>query len=490
DTPVMHAPERPRFSKSQKASPAKRRQAILRRSFKSRVTVGLLIGVIMGICALPLTRSGPPPYRGIPPSTNYPLTDKTLLKYRDTQNKDAIRDHIWKLYSDLTQGEGSRVPLWETWYNAKEVLAGKRTRNLSPQELQQPMQLLQRSGALEPKLLTIPLLRTTVVYNQELTDYVLRKRLWKAKKIGDLNHQFGSGPGSKPIEQRSIPAVPNTAVALKLIWMLVTSNYGDVGIWDADPDMCPGIPHEPGDDDHRVLVKACVQPDDPNQDAQPCGGPLPQNQVSLSDFHHSQLSPDELKLLLQSDQLKLFDKSIGSSLTVAPAGQVYKVLVGFHLATREIPDWVWATFWWHPHRCKRGSQDFSAGRSQALKTPWRNYVMDATLSMETPHEPVTNDPKRCFNPYLEAPLPGGIASNCMRCHRQAAYPVGCMDVRSGQLSDNNLDYFSNVTKTDYLWTLAIGIHKSGFNDHFVPKCPSDAPVYQCGPRNEANPLTK
>lgn len=61
------------------------------------------------------------------------------------------------------------------------------------------------------------------------------------------------------------------------------------------------------------------------------------------------------------------------------------LLFGLHVITKETADWTWSTFWW---QADPGQGKFAYGRPAptVLRGFWRNYVMDSTLSMQTPPE--------------------------------------------------------------------------------------------------------
>jgi hypothetical protein len=134
----------------------------------------------------------------------------------------------------------------------------------------------------------------------------------------------------------------------------------------------------------------------------------------------------------------------------------YVVLMGMHLTTREIPDWVWATFWWSDHP---NEGEFSRDRPPFFPSPWKNYVMDTTLDMVTPRGP-KGQPKAIYNPWIEVTtmphLVDALASNCMNCHRASAYPriafpePGLLDPAGTALGDK--------TKLDFLWTIGDQFH--------------------------------
>jgi hypothetical protein len=125
-------------------------------------------------------------------------------------------------------------------------------------------------------------------------------------------------------------------------------------------------------------------------------------------------------------------------------------LVNFHFTTKEIPEWIWATLWWHDHP---NNGPFAEGRVAAAAGPWRNYLMDVAYSMDTPRE-YDGTPNACYNPWLEARFPNGMQSNCMTCHQRAVWPtVSFLPVTRGSMPEND-SFFQNKTKLDFLWSVA------------------------------------
>jgi hypothetical protein len=117
------------------------------------------------------------------------------------------------------------------------------------------------------------------------------------------------------------------------------------------------------------------------------------------------------------------------------------ILLGMHVATKETPDWVWATFWWHDHP---GTGRFAAGRPP-LEGPAAHYLMDVAYSGDA----------SCMNPWLEARFVDGVHSNCLTCHQRAA--LGAADylpVTHGTLARHD-PYFAGKLATDFVWTLAL-----------------------------------
>ncbi|MCK9913689.1 hypothetical protein MXD81_31355 [Microbacteriaceae bacterium K1510] len=62
----------------------------------------------------------------------------------------------------------------------------------------------------------------------------------------------------------------------------------------------------------------------------------------------------------------------------------------------------------------------------------------------------------CYNPFLETPLPEGIASNCMSCHARATRqnaPYPATYTPNGWIDLSNPSVFSGRVKTDFVWAI-------------------------------------
>jgi hypothetical protein len=93
------------------------------------------------------------------------------------------------------------------------------------------------------------------------------------------------------------------------------------------------------------------------------------------------------------------------------------VLLGLHLASKEVTNWLWITTWWQP-----------PGDPQ-LSPPWVNYSTDSAISIKNPAVGVrpTLSGKAIFNPYLESRLTfdgkdrtAGVDTDCISCHSGAS----------------------------------------------------------------------
>ena len=167
---------------------------------------------------------------------------------------------------------------------------------------------------------------------------------------------------------------------------------------------------------------------------------------------------------------------------VTNAGQTpeigdYIVLLGMHVTTKEMDDWTFQTFWWMP---SPHTAPFGGDRPATVRPPFDNYQMCTAYSTVSPPGPAGALPV-CFNPYLETDLGptkaytmdgksfppnpmAGTRSNCMNCHRRAAYPA--FDPKAPAAADfghvyndgyrsPNDPYFARLLKTDFMWSIAL-----------------------------------
>lgn len=132
--------------------------------------------------------------------------------------------------------------------------------------------------------------------------------------------------------------------------------------------------------------------------------------------------------------------------------EIYR-LAGMHVVTKEVREWVWATFWWS----ETPQVDFGADREGVVKTidpAFRNYKMctsthfaegdrrpgshytDGTLSslgasLTTVAEEL-GPTTWCANPYLEGTFP---KTNCIGCH-QFSGTSSTFETRRQQVRNN------------------------------------------------------
>ena len=222
---------------------------------------------------------------------------------------------------------------------------------------------------------------------------------------------------------------------------------------------------------------------------------------SVADFHHFKITS------AMADALKtgILKELMGPNVTQIEAGD-YAVLTSMHIATRESDDWTWQTFWWQPLRNnlshkERAQKLASRGLSEAVlahieRTPELAILKHFNLGVGYSNTTPDGKDVICSNPYLEGAfampeaLNGvfgktqtdgvnvflrdaqdnalkpyvkegrGLKTNCMTCHRAAAYPPpednGLVKGKYpdyGELSASDPIFKGRLT-THYLWGLS------------------------------------
>jgi len=144
----------------------------------------------------------------------------------------------------------------------------------------------------------------------------------------------------------------------------------------------------------------------------------------------------------QIDALGKTEEAIQANCT---APTCIAVLTGFHVMTKtkESVQWNWMTFWFRP----TGDPETSSGPA-----PWKFFTGNATRGSRSGPS-VSGKYEICFNPYLEGTkdVPNGQVSNCLDCHRFAAYDnsLKTVEARAGKFTTGNSPAFGQPPlKTD------------------------------------------
>jgi hypothetical protein len=443
----------------------------------------LLVFWLVSSCAAPVAPASVAPaattipnrsnYRGIPTGFDFPADQETLLRFRDTQNVVEMRRHAWYVWAGLTQPAPGGEAIWETWYSIDETFdPTPETVAVESEEIQRdfitPRQFTDPTGA-TPQAIGESLL-SFVLFNDIARAFIITEGLNRTAKLTEINTQMTAD--GTPVEERRIKDFPPDAVALKTSWWAIKGEgltvlpvwdfepqhtLSEVGDWTSYRCMDPGfnIPNPDCSNGHRTWKRVVAV--DPSRQVIPIGettaitvdGELRTgiNVVPLSSIYHFKVeTPDQLQALLEAPT------DTGFALGRDPQIGDYVALVGFHYTTKEIPDWVWSTFWWHD---KPDEGPYSQDRPNAVTGVWRNYLMDTAYSMKTPRE-FDGTPNSVYNPWLEARFPNGVSSNCMTCHQRSVWsdggPVAFWPITTGGLPTNDA-YFEDALQLDFLWSV-------------------------------------
>jgi hypothetical protein len=424
--------------------------SILRISIVLIGTTLLSGGVLLGQQVVP-----PPGYYDIPAGYDFPAEKQTLEQYRSTANVTAQRLHVWNVYAGMTQRTpDDKYAIWETWYSEDETFqTGPTPQAITPRRIvrrfRQPAQFRSPPGAAAPQAAGTALL-SFVLYNFAGYNHIRSSALFSTTVLKKLQ-QTGT-PDPRLPTNRTIPPFPANAVALKTIWWPVAKDkLTPMPVWDPAAN-----PPRPGGNPFTTWARVvAIDPTRPNISAEEsrtvtfAGRQFPNSHVvGLNSFHSVILDAQAASNAMQNGLLGgLAQQILGRGLQ---AGDI-AVFTGTHLTTKEIDDWVWATFWWHD---RPSEGPYASDRPDSVKGVWRNYLMNASYDLNLPRA-TDSGPHVTFNPWLEARFPNGQTSNCMACHQRASYPpIAFLPVTRGDADLKNDPAFAGGRlRADFLWSI-------------------------------------
>lgn len=386
-------------------------------------------------------------YRPMPARFGVPGDEARLLALVANADTRAIREHAWAIWAGLTartpeRYNGKRLPVFETWFSGSELYDPHpyacEAADARPyaRTFEKPLQLHHHGGGLPNEQVT-----GFNRFNKPTTEHVCANQYNLAATLDTLNASFGP---ATPIGDRQIVAFPRGAMALKPVFTPIAgSGITILPYWDGPTASTNLVNPTP---DTWTQCVAVVPPGTPKPASPaPCscnGTPRTCEVVDLDRMYAFRLTAAELA-----------DMSENSSLAGAPLKEGdYAALMAMHVTSKEIDRWTWQTFWWTPYPEASPGGDF---RPASVKREFRNYAMCTAWSMNGPPESETGTPDVCFNPWLETGLEGidGVQSNCMTCHRMAAWPRADAVYRANGYVSPDDPVFANGLKLDFLWSV-------------------------------------
>ncbi len=418
----------------------------------------MLVGsLVLAVGAARAQPAGPPPgYFDIPPGFDFPADKQILEQFRTTGNLSAQRLHVWNVFAGMTQPTpDGKHAIFETWYSADETFqSGPGLQANAPRRVVRrfapPRQFQAQPG--QPGLQAAGTgLFSEVMFNYANYRHVRTQKLYQQSTLQTLK-QSGAADPAIP-NNRTIPAFPAESVSLKTIWWPIKKTGMTVlPVWDPEFNT-PRAGGNPPQTWARVVAV------DPSRQTIPsgesttisfAGTPHPNSAVvSLSAFHYFQLDQQGVDAVMANGRTAAFVEMVFGDRPLQ-AGD-YVAFLGTHLTTKEIDDWVWATFWWHD-RANVGP--FAADRPATVQGVWRNYLMSSSYDLELPRES-NGTAHITFNPWLEAHFPNGLVSNCMNCHNRAGFqPTNFLPIFRGKPNlATDPAYKAGQLRTDFLWSV-------------------------------------
>jgi hypothetical protein len=292
-------------------------------------------------------------------------SESALTDLRDRQEAPGMRQHAWIVFSELTKvsdpADKSSAPIWDTWEDRSELRSASTSGKVDHsknRELDLPLEVLASimTRNKDDRIAVgeaVAFIKNRgvgpeVLYNPSAANHIRTNKLNDPQSLGDRWKMLNDLDA--PVSETSIVQFPESSIVVKAIWLSVGPKNPEVlRVWEP-PDVSQSECEFGCMKDIKVQLAA---PTDP------CNLPVVGSAPVLSTCFYN--VPNT--------------KREGHRL----------ILFGLHVATKEIPDWTWSTFWWQLDPDKK---PFAAGRpsQDVLEGYWRNYVMDTTLSMVTPEE--------------------------------------------------------------------------------------------------------
>jgi hypothetical protein len=389
--------------------------------------VGFLVSTLFPSGSLPDNRSSAGVPRTSRPIPGFPASPAYLESINASPANGAMRAHAWKLLKYLVPHESD--PLWrqKPWQNKCELQLSPRC-NDAALNIANPIfpgispQTPPSEDGNRPVF-------STVFYNNDAASFILAKNLNTGEGLQSLIAHGNLDPVSHVIDA---PSFPKASIIVKEVWEGFNLNAdggigsfkspvahvyipGEVKVTGGQLQGVSGWPAFP------ILLDKAGKIDT----ASPCNDNAEYDEgrpVPINCFYHVH-PPGNCPMSAHAPP------AVGAPpLTNYPC---YGILVGFQIATGEIGNWTWATFWWSNNPLS--DPDHHRGQPSNLNKQFTHYLMDTTFG---PVGSATDDRRIVFNPYLEGPNPHGAESNCFHCHNTAAYIPSCTIGQPGNTCSN------------------------------------------------------
>lgn len=404
----------------------------------------------------------------------------------------SVYKHAWGVWAGLTAQTdqvyaGDKLLVYETWMGVSEIkeaivqqnagaavkAAGKKRRSFleRPRQFEHGFHVVNKMPALKAALMapqndTIDTNAAnnqwvTVSYSPAAANYAISNKILDISVIN--KYQVPGGIGS-------IPAFPNSSVTIKPTYFVgsETDSLIQIPVW-------PGAP-SPADSFSFGRWPRCVYADVHNR--QPSGKKVvpalqsDRNPASvlaatcnLSDFINFKVDSAMAAHMNASDS-----SNGGNGPSFAHKGSI-AILVGMHVATKEISNWTWQSYYWAPDPAQPfdPSSNLAASlRPSEITGAAAHYAVVAAYAMVLPNQPINGGTNTGtthvygYNPYLEASFFGlspnqpnnqfGVQSNCMSCHGMATEDGG-LPYNTDIYFPMNDSLFLNKVQLDFAWSI-------------------------------------
>jgi hypothetical protein len=400
----------------------------------------------------------------------FPEDSTTINKWLSKQDTAQIISHAWGIWAGLTEPtnqkyNGQTLLVFETWLGIQEIAnsSNNNTSKINRTALNVPKQFIH--GALkDPQVIdtTFQVLET-VSYDPWAANFAISNQLLTSSKLRSYAVTDGIG---------SIPDFPNASIVTKPTYYTGIPDKNSlirVPVW-----VSPVPAKAFRSSDWKTWVYADINNrQKPNKILVPVTSSNPSKKeienatCNLNEFINYKLDEEGAEYLNLHEDFNSTTYKDGD----------YVLLVAMHVATKEIKNWTWQTYFWcpDPKNPPSPSSKFAADlKPKELKGAASHYAVSVAYAMVWPNQPITGGsdkntrPIISFNPYLEGGFgpkvfnyPNtykpefiyGMQTNCMSCHALATYK-GTAGYTTDQYIDmKNLKLFKNDIQLDFLWSI-------------------------------------
>lgn len=421
----------------------------------------------------------------------FPTDSTSIYEWLSKQDTSSIAKHAWGIWAGLTAPTnqtigGDKLLVFETWTGTNELQimmknGGSKIPKTSRTLLTRPSQF--HHAVIDNQAVdSTDRQWVTVNYSPDAAEYALKKDIFNIKNLTPyLKTNKGSG---------AIPEFPSSSITVKPTYLYVKNNGKKliaIPVWPGMPAVAQAFPDFTKywkyvfvDPTNKRGVKTPI-PVDFSAEKDPTK--ISNATVNIEDFIHFKVDA------VMADYL---NKEQGQG--TAQKGDL-ALLMGMHVASKEIANWTWQTYFWAPDPVNPPSPSSKFNYDQLIKSKIKlgkaaaHYAVLPAYSMVWPNQPInngTNENTKAvfgFNPYLEASfgpstfpaesvlkqkMPNakgfryGMQTNCMSCHAMATVngvynsknkSYNALPYITDQYISMNDTLFNRWVKLDFAWSI-------------------------------------
>ena len=417
------------------------------------------------------------------PGFSFPEDSAKIYGWLKNQETESITKHAWGIWAGLTSNSNQiylndTLLIYETWLGISDIArlcanndssGGCSKIKATRERLDFPNQLSHTFGTPAPQKVDENLdLYVSVSYDPNASCFATKNLLLNQSTIDSLIVLDGIG-AIKPFPSNSISIKPTYYIGK------VSDSLICIPAWQGPADNL-SQQYKPSEWKSYIYVDVSnsqkagkiAVPITDKVDAPPATAV-----VNLNEFIH---------YAIDSAAAAYINIQEGVQAGKVSAGDLV-ILVCMHVATKEISNWTWQTFFWttNPAQPDFPSSEWEAAlRPSQLNGAASHYAVSTAYAMVWPNQPITGGtnegviPIIAYDPYLEPGLSKfgnvnkldpayqfGMQSNCMSCHAFATLNTikgRSLNYSADQYVDMNDTIFKGWVKLDFAWSINANIN--------------------------------